>query len=124
MIQNTLIINNTDVSDWLIKYQPTDVPRQEDGVNIGMSIDGSHIYDILATKYDGVRIFRPLAPADYAILCGFMANNPITMSYYSTALNVTRTNVTARIKISVGNTAMNTVDRTLISDVTMAFEEK
>lgn len=118
-----LKINNTDYSELLTKYEWVETPRQIDGPNTGKAIDGSAIYDIVATKYDFSHGCRPMTKASYKALCDLMALNPVVVEYDSAATNGNRS-VTARLTVSAANLVIDTPEHVYVSGVTLTFIQK
>jgi len=118
-----LTINGTDYSALLTKYEWVETPRQVDGKNVGVSLNGSEIYDIVATKYDFKHGCKPMTAASYKALCDLMELNPVTVVYDSARANGNRT-VTARMTVSAANLVIDRATGNYYNGITITFKEK
>lgn len=117
-----LNINGVDISALLTKYEWTETPRQIQGKNIGTSITGKEIYDIVATKFDFAHGCKPMTASSYKTLCDFVKSNPVTVEYDSASSNGNRT-ITALMSVSGANLC---IDRTVkyYNNITISFKEQ
>ena len=119
-----LKINGTDYSEYIQhKVDIVETPRYIDGVNAGVSINGTAIYDRVATKYDLQVSLKPMPQDKVNQIIQLMESESVRVEYTSFLSGTTRTVVMHPISSEVH---FLTVDngRRIYGQTTLSFEEK
>lgn len=115
-------INGVDYSTYINKRTNiVETPRYIDGVNTGTSINGTAIYDRVATKYDVSFQLNPLTDTQMNTIATLLENETVTLEYSS--FKGTRT-ITAQPKMSSVKFFKDNGTNKIYAEVEMTFEEK